>query len=402
MNIRTLRSVMSLLALLSLVAVSAATPKDKDSRIEFDGLINALPVVGLVGDWVVSGRTVHVSITTHIKLEDGVLADLDAFVNVKGSLLPDGSVTATEIEVTDGPGVVHEVDFHGFLRSLPAGGLSGDWVVGGVTVRVSSATRIRLERGPVALNAFVETKGFIDQDGSVIAEEVEVEAVPGSTRQIEFRGFIDTLPAGGLIGDWMVNGVLVHADTGTTFRIERGVPAVRALVDIKGLLLSDGSLKAAEIEVEVIPGSTRQFEFKGFVDALPDGTLIGDWSVSGTTVRVSTTVRLHQEHGIAALHAFVTVKGTLGADGAVSAADIQVEASPVRGGRITLRGFIETLPSGGLIGDWFVSGRTVRVTADTRIKKKKGLVAAVGRFVDVKGVLGADGSVAASSIKLKF
>ena len=95
------------------------------------------------------------------------------------------------------------------------------------------------------------------------------------------------------------------------------------------------------------------------------------------------------------------MKGILGADGVVSAVDIQVEASPVRGGRITLRGFIETLPSGGLIGDWFVSGRTV-LTADTRIKKKKGLVAAVGRFVDVKGVLGADGSVAASSIKLKF
>ena len=401
MNTRTLRFVMSLLAVVSLIAAPVAAPKDKN-HIEFDGLIDTLPAIGLVGEWVVSGRTVHVSITTHIKLEDGILAGVDAFVNVKGNLLPDGSVAATEIEINDGPGVVHLVDFHGFVGSLPAGGLSGDWEVGGITVRVAGNTRIRLERGPIALHAFVETKGFIDQDGTIIAEEVEVEAVPGSTRQIDFRGFIDALPPGGLIGNWMVNGELVHATAATTFRIERGVPAVNALVEIKALLLSDGSLNAAEIEVEVIPGSTRQFDFEGFIDNLPDGTLIGDWSVSGTTVRVGTTTRVHQERGIVASHAFVSVKGILLADGAVGAVDIQVEASPVRGGRITLRGFIETLPSGDLIGNWSVSGRTVHVTADTRIKKKKGLVVAVGRFVDVKGVLSADGSVAASSIKLKF
>ena len=71
-------------------------------------------------------------------------------------------------------------------------------------------------------------------------------------------------------------------------------------------------------------------------------------------------------------------------------------------GASRLRGFVETLPAAGLIGDWFVSGRTVRVTADTRIKKKKSLVVGVNSFVDVKGVLTADGSLAASSIKVKF
>lgn len=401
MNLRTFRLVLSQLAVLCLVLVSPGTGKDKN-HIEFNGLIETLPVIGLVGDWVVSGRTVRVSITTHIKLEDGVLADVDAFVEVKGSLLPDGSVIATQIEVTDGPGVVRGVDFRGIVETLPSGGLSGDWVIGGITVHVSSATRIRLERGPVALNAFVQAKGFIESDGSVTAEELDVEAAPGSSRQIDLRGFIDNLPAGGLLGDWVVNGALVHATAATTFRIERGVPAEDSLVELKGLLLADGSLNATTIEVEAIPGSSRQIEFKGFVDSVPDGSLIGDWNISGTTVRVSNTVRLHQEHGIIASHAFVTVKGIILSDGTVSAVDVRVEASPIRGGRITLRGFVETLPPAGLIGDWFVSGRRVHVTSDTRIKKKKSLVIGVNSFVDVKGVLTADGSLDASSIKVKF
>jgi hypothetical protein len=401
MNARTSRLVLSLLAVLSLVLVPTGAAKDK-SRIEFNGLIETLPAIGLVGDWVISGRTVHVSIETQIKLEDGVLADLDAFVEVKGSLLPDGSVVATQIQITDGPGMVRGVDFRGKVESLPSGGLSGDWMIGGITVHVSSATRIKLEHGPIALNAFTQAKGFIESDGSVTATEIDVEAAPGSTRQIDFRGFVDKLPPGGLLGDWVVNGQLVHATTSTTFKIERGVPAVDGLVDLKGLLLADGSLNATTIEVEAIPGSSRQFEFKGFVDALPDGGLIGDWSVSGTTVRVGNRVRLHQERGIAATHAFVTVKGMLLADGAVGAVDVRVEASPVRGGRVSLRGFVEALPSGGLIGDWLVSGRTVHVTADTRIKKKKNLVVGVNSFVDVKGMLTADGSLDAGSIKVKF
>jgi hypothetical protein len=344
---------------------------------------------------------VHVSITTQIKMDDGILPAVDAFVEIKGSLLPDGSVVATEVDVTDGAGVVRQVTFDGFTDALPAGGLAGEWVVSGTHVNVSAATRIMQNVGPIALKDFVEVKGLIESDGSVTATEIDVESVPGSSRQVQIEGFVNALPAG-LIGDWVVNGRPVHATAAATFRIEDGVPAVNAFVEAKGFLLSDGSINATEIQVDSIPGSARRFEFSGFVDGLPDGDVIGDWMISGRTIQVSDTTHINQEHGIVAIHAFVTVSGLLLPDGKVDALDIQVEASPTRGGRITLRGFIETLPPGGFVGEWGVSGRMVSVTADTRVKAKKGVSVAVGAFVEVRGMLSPDGSITANRLTVRF
>jgi Domain of unknown function (DUF5666) len=89
-------------------------------------------------------------------------------------------------------------------------------------------------------------------------------------------------------------------------------------------------------------------------------------------------------------------------DGSVVATQIQVTDGPGMVRRVDFRGKVETLPSGGLTGDWSVCGRTVHVTADTKIKRKKGLVVSVNSFVDVKGVLTSDASLAATSIKVKF
>lgn len=52
-------------------------------------------------------RTVHVTSDTNIKQERGIVAGLGVFVEVKGSLLADGSINATDIDVQAGPGAVH-------------------------------------------------------------------------------------------------------------------------------------------------------------------------------------------------------------------------------------------------------------------------------------------------------
>jgi hypothetical protein len=407
MTIHASRVAISLIALISLVGASlvgaygpASSAEDND-HIDFNGLIESLPTTGLLGDWAVSGHVVHVSVSTQIKMDDGILPAVNAFVEIKGTLLPDGSVIATDIAITDGAGVVREADFHGFAQALPAGTLAGEWVVSGTHVNVSAATRIKQDIGPVALKDFVEVRGLIESDGTVTATEIEVQSVAGSNRQVQIEGFVDALPSG-LIGDWVVNGTAIHATSAATFRIENGVPSVNAFVEVKGLLLSDGSISATEIQVDAIPGSARQFRFSGFVDGLPDGEVIGDWMIGGRTIQVSDTTHVHQEDGIVAVHAFVTISGLLLPNGRVEALDIQVQASPTRGGRITLRGFIETLPPVGLTGDWKVSGRIVKVTADTRIKVKKGLSVTVGAFVEVRGLLSADGSITPSKITVRF
>jgi subtilisin family serine protease len=64
----------------------------------FEGAIESLPGGGLIGDWRVAGRTVHVSAATEIRQDHGP-AVVGAQVEVRGTRQPDGSTNATRIEV---------------------------------------------------------------------------------------------------------------------------------------------------------------------------------------------------------------------------------------------------------------------------------------------------------------
>lgn len=66
--------------------------------VKFYGVVEGLPAVGLIGEWTVSGRLVHVSAATDIEEEDGTVR-IGANVEVKGTERDDGSVDAASIEV---------------------------------------------------------------------------------------------------------------------------------------------------------------------------------------------------------------------------------------------------------------------------------------------------------------
>ncbi|MEN3330713.1 MAG: hypothetical protein V7641_78, partial [Blastocatellia bacterium] len=67
----------------------------------FKGTIQALPgTTNLIGDWTISGRTVHVISSTKLRSEHGPLA-VGVRVKVKGLLMNDGTVVATKIQVRD-------------------------------------------------------------------------------------------------------------------------------------------------------------------------------------------------------------------------------------------------------------------------------------------------------------
>ena len=70
-----------------------------------------------------------------------------------------------------------------------------------------------------------------------------------------FQGAIESLPAGGLIGDWRVSGHTVHITASTEIRQDKGAVAVGAEVEVTGTTQSDGSTNAAR--VEVVSGSRR-------------------------------------------------------------------------------------------------------------------------------------------------
>jgi hypothetical protein len=300
---------------------------DDGSEVEFTGTIEGLPSTGFIGDWMISGRTVHVTTSTELDMEGGAFV-LGARVKVEGQARADSSVDAREIELAksgDPEDSEDEVEFKGTVTSLPStAGFIGDWIVGGKTVHVSASTRIDTEHGPVRTGAFVEVKATMRDDGSLDALRIEVENdEQGEDGRAEVKGTIQSLPSSGLVGDWVVAGRVIHVISSTAIDQEHGDAAVGAFVEVTGNVNADGSIDATRIEVKGSEGQPDSF--KGTVQAMPSSGLIGDWTIGGRTVHVVSSTRIKSKQGSPEVGIRVKVKGLLMGDGSTVATRIQVK-----------------------------------------------------------------------------
>ena len=67
--------------------------------------------------------------------------------------------------------------------------------------------------------------------------------------ETSFQGSIESLPAGGFIGDWRVAGRTVHVTAATEIGQDNGAAVIGAQVEVRGSTQSDGSTNATRIEV---------------------------------------------------------------------------------------------------------------------------------------------------------
>ena len=145
----------------------------------FTAAIETLPASGLIGDWRVGGKTVHVTAATTINQEHGAVA-IGVTVEVKGTTQSDGSINATSIETKTASGgggggggdTGTETEFTAAIESMPASGYIGDWRIGGRTVHVSSTTELDQSDGAFAVGVTVEVRGIIQSDSSINASRI--------------------------------------------------------------------------------------------------------------------------------------------------------------------------------------------------------------------------------------
>ncbi len=337
------------------------------SQIEFRGVVEA----ALPNGYRVSGQTVIVTATTRI---EGTVA-VGAFVKVKGILLADSSVLAIQIEV-EAPEA--EIELKGVVEAI----LPDGYRIAGRTVIVTTTTRIE---GPIAVGTFVEVKGILQSDGTILASRIQREEE--ERPEIEFQGMVEEILFTGVVEAILSNGYQVSGRTVvvTDLTKVKDPAAVGDWVEVKGFLQGDGSILAREIKVKKAPKSI-QVEFKGTVEEiLPNG-----YRVAGITVVVTTTTRVD---GPIAVGTFVEVKGVFRPDGSVLALRIHVERPEREKAEMEFKGTVEEiLPNG-----YRVSGRTVVVIATTRVDGP----IMVGTFVEVKGILQPDGTILALRIHVE-
>jgi hypothetical protein len=241
-------------------------------HFELEGTVEKLPgTANLVGDWVVSGRTIHVSSATLI-LPGANAISVGTFVEIEGSLRPDNSFDASSVEVERVEGTPRpSLSLFGRIDSLPATtGLIGDWVVSGRAIHVASTTQLITNHRPLTVGSFVKVTGNLLADGSIDAQTIQVKRSDSTgrlTNFFELFGLVETKPSG-LIGDWRISGLVVHTTSATHFAPSDKVLAVGSRVKVVGRLRTDGTLDADAIVVQGDIDDSRDFVTTHYDDFL--------------------------------------------------------------------------------------------------------------------------------------
>ncbi len=255
MRLRTIGTIAVVAVLAALVPATVAAAGDGgEDGDQLEGVIESLPATaGFVGDWVVSGTTVHVTADTELEQEDGQVA-VGASVEVEGTLQADGSIAADRIEVTEGEDEDEfgEIQLEGFVQALPStAGFVGDWIVSGTTVHVTTTTEIDQEDGQVAVGAAVEVEGLAEADGSITASKIEVkDGQDVDEDSVRLTGTVTVVPnTQDHSGTWRVSHHAVRVRPSTRIAHE-GRLARGSSVRVFGTLRASGAIRASRIVVK--------------------------------------------------------------------------------------------------------------------------------------------------------
>jgi cytoskeletal protein CcmA (bactofilin family) len=181
------------------VEVKEAADDDQFGNVEFHGAIESLPDPYPVGDWVVSGRTVHVTDQTILENDGGNDQGEDAAVRhdegddnapfavgdqveIKGTAESDGSITATKIESDDqGENENEQGDDDGTValmgraqRIAHTAGHLGLWRVSAHPVRVLGSTRIVRNGHSLTRGAHLRVTGRWFAGGTIRATRIAI------------------------------------------------------------------------------------------------------------------------------------------------------------------------------------------------------------------------------------
>ena len=254
-----------------------------------------------------------------------------------------------------------EIEVEGVIEALGDETLT----VGGFTFLVTGATEIDGDDGDIsfedlAVGQFAEVEGFYAADGTLVAEEIEVEDGGGDDgEEVEVEGLITTLTDDGLT----VGGLFFLVTEATEIEGDGGDIgfedlAVGQFAEVEGHYDASGDLVADEIEVD--ESGEQEVEVEGAIEALGEASL----TVEGFTFSVTDGTEFEDGLTFAdlAVGQFVEVEGSYTADGTLVAERIEVE--DFDDDEIEVEGAIEELGDASLT----VLGLTFAVTDATIIR----------------------------------
>ncbi len=309
-----------------------------------------------------------------------------------------------------------EISYRGEVRTMAAPpSRVGNWTIGDRTVQVTAKTELDQKAGPIEVGSCVDVEGTENADKSIAASEIKArngrggcpKTPPGKAEEIDFRATIQSMTRVAGVDRWVVGGRDVEVPASAKVEPRGNAPEVGDCVDVEGEM-RDGVVRASRIQrlgsgaCGPPPAKRDEPRLIGLIESFPT-TLVGEWRITGTPVKVTLDTRINVDRGVLAVGSCVEVRGTVSA-GLLTAQWIEVlprsECDRTADAKYEMYGIIESIPNtADRTGAWKISGRTVNVARTTTIDVSKG-PAVVGACVEVRGALKFDGSLDASKIEV--
>ena len=366
---------------------------DDDDGVEVYGIIESMPVSGVLGAWTVSSKVYTVTAQSELKTEYGAF---DIGRCVKIHLVVGTTDTVREMETersykcsssgdddnTPPAGVIGRGELYGELKSFPPG-LVGIWEVGTLTFTANITTEFKTRNGEFTVGKIVKVEFYILQDGSFLAREIKT-ALPdwdddghgghyGDHHRGHAFGVIEQLPASGLIGTWIVAGVPYSVTEQTELRAKGGAFAISETVKIEFKLDSSGGRVATEVKLKFPQGAPGQENatFVGFIDTMPDAGYVGLWVVSGTEFSATVSSKFKEDHGAFTQGAYVKVEYRT-VNGVNVIHEMETAVPPGAGdddhiGKVDSMDDNVLAAAAAVNSTWVIGGRSFVVTPATRV-----------------------------------
>jgi hypothetical protein len=203
-----------------------------------------------------------------------------------------------------------------------------------------------------------------------------------------WRGHIDSLPANGVEGEWVVASRTFLVTEATQFHDSHEVFGAGVCVEVaysgeaEPYLANKIVKKSDDACNNETPTPIR--ETRGLIQAAPDEGLFGDWVIDGATYQAQRGAEFKQRNGPLVVGACAKVYYTgdqapfrvrkLESQHAADCAGgtiPPVTPTPDPGETIKVYGRIDSFPA-ELIGDWVVDEVTYHATAETEFKQRNG------------------------------
>lgn len=230
---------------------------------ELKGSVSGLTGTASSFTFTVNGTTVKGNSSTVFK--DGTFASLKngVQVEVKGTQNTDGSLQAQTIELDENE-VENEAEIKGVVAGLTGTASSFTFTVNGTTVKGNSATVFSGNNGDVSDHggggsstatfadlkngANVEVKGTRNTDGSVQAQQIQIEeANENEPGEAEVEGTLGAVTGTCPAISSTVNGTKFTASASTRFDSPCSSFASGNKVEVDGTRNTDGSIKATRL-----------------------------------------------------------------------------------------------------------------------------------------------------------